>query len=131
MGIFTEEPRAPLYDARTRDAAVGADGVLRTCHVVDHKMQMGLVTRRGSWKSSPKIGNDLWNIQYIGGPTTQADVERCVRSAEPCATLIADGEAEIRSISYEVTTYGGLKVSVDYVNLKQDRNRVQRITTVI
>lgn len=133
MAIFDQHQVAPRYDGKTRDFPVDAAGVLKSCHPVDHMMMIGLCTRRGSWKSSPEVGHDLFNIQLLGAQSSQAGVERSVLAAEPIATLIKNGDVEILSVQSESgadRAPNGLLVAVDYRNLRLDRSKVQRITNV-
>ncbi|HWA29106.1 MAG TPA: hypothetical protein VG734_25880 [Lacunisphaera sp.] len=74
------------------------------------------------------MGNDLFKIKYLGLPNTQAEVERYVYSASPCDELIANGDVTVVNIAHDTTTEGALIVHVDYVNMRLDRNRVQRLT---
>lgn len=128
MLILSEPQTAPRYDGKTRSFLVDANGGLKSVHPVDHKFALGLCTKRGSWKSSPTIGNDLFRIEYLGIENMQAEVERCVLTAEPCATLIANGDVSIALIEHEQTPEGFLLVSVDYVNLRLDKNKILRAT---
>ncbi len=129
MSLFTDPPMAPRYDGKTRDFAMGANNVLREVGWVVTAMHLGLCTRKGSWRSSPKVGTDLQNIQYLGGESMQAEVERRVREGYPISQLLAEGKAEIVSIAYEITPSGQLLVAVDFVDLTADRNRIQQITS--
>lgn len=126
--IFGVQPKAWRYDGRTKDLLVDSNGVAKTCHPIDQMMMIGLCTKRGSMKSTPEIGTTLHEIQYLGNPNLQAEVEQRVRDGNPIARLIANGDVEIVAIEHEITTFGALLVAVSYINLRLDRNRVQRIT---
>lgn len=130
MPIFTEPPLSPKYDGRSRDFLVdSATGKLQGVHPVDHKMVMGICTRKGSWKSSPEVGQELHEIQYVGGSSAQTEIERCIRSAVPVAELLANGDVEIRGIAHESIKTGGFVVEVAYVNLRDDPSNVRRVST--
>ncbi len=117
---------APRYDSTTKDFTTDANGVWKTCHPVDSQVQLGLCTKKGSFRATPEFGTDYDSIQYIG-PETQARLERIVLEGHPVATLIANKDISVLSIGYEPLATGGMLVSVDYVNLRLDPNRIQRV----
>ena len=120
-------PTALRYDAPGQDwgQTVGLDGATRyrSVHPTDQGFALGMCIKQGTLKHSPKTGNMLHKIQYLGGKDLQQQVERCVRSANPIARLVADGSATIRRIEVE-TSGGRLAVACYFKNNLTNRKNV-------
>ena len=117
-------PQALRYEGSSRDWALADDGNYRAVHWVEQAFAIGCLTRRGSNKSSPDVGNDVHAIPYLGGLDLTATIEDCIRKANPIATLLKNGDADIVRIDHQTMPGGGLKVAVYFKNLRLDKNRV-------
>lgn len=126
--LFGVQPVAMRYDGKARDFLVNANGTHATCHPIDQQMMLGLCAPLGSMRSTPEIGNGLHHIEYLGNPNLQAEVEHHVRTANPIAQLLANGDVVIDLIRHETTSHGGLLVAVHYRNMRRDKKVAQTIT---
>jgi hypothetical protein len=119
------------YEGRTRGWVQADDGQYVKLHPVEQAVALAMCTRKGSLKSAPKVGNTLFEIEYVGGnPDLAADVEDRVLNAFPLSTLIASGDIEVIKIVIDETN--GLIVTLYFKNLRaQDPSKERRVPAVV
>ena len=104
------------YEGRTRGWVLDAGGQYVKLHPVEQAVALAMCTRKGSLKSAPKVGNTLFEIEYLGSPDIGADVEDRVRNAFPLSDLVRAGDVEIVKIDHDETN--GLIVTLYFKNLR-------------
>ncbi len=134
--IVTSPPLARVakgamrYEGRTRGWVQSADGQYVKLHPVEQAVALSMCTRKGSLKSAPKVGNTLFEIEYLGAPDLGADVEDRVRNAFPLSQLLAAGDVEIIKIAHDETN--GLIVVLYFKNLRaQDPTKQLHVPAVV
>lgn len=115
-------PAALHYDGKTRDWKRNADGQLIATHPNDEGMALSIFVKRGSVKSTPSIGNTLFDIEYLKQPNMAEEVRARVLDAFPLRKLVAEKKVEITGISHSETG-NRLAVFVSYINLEMNDGR--------
>lgn len=82
------------------------NGVSQLVHWVEHLMTVGS-TREGVVRA-PISASTTLALDYVSGLELQGEMARRVFAAQPIATLIANGDAEIRNIVAESTLSGAI-----------------------
>ena len=111
------------YDGATKSFPQDALGRLRELHPVDQMMAIGGLFPKGSVKSAPHIGHTLKEIPFLDAPNIAADIRDRVELAEPIATVLGRGDAEILRIDHWVQS-GKLAAAIYYFNLVTDPKRL-------
>lgn len=124
-------PAAMRYEGGARDWVLSDDTNYRAVHPVDQQMALGCLTRKGTLKSAPSVGNTVFDIPYLGGLDLSREINDRIRNAVPIKALLDNGDISIDRIDHEVVTGGGLKFAVYYRNLRLDPTRVisQQVAT--
>ncbi len=110
-----QSPIALLFDPRTRDYRLGADGRFVAVHPVDQETALALSLTYGDVGSTSNLGNRLRRIARLGGPSLQSGVEDLVRQA--LARLLDRKAIALLDITVQNPARGQLLVAVTYVNL--------------
>lgn len=108
-------PVALWWDAASRDYLLDANGFFKSLHPVDQKMGLALTTRKGTISSVPGQGARFTEIVFAAGPALGAQVNDFVKQAT--ADIVAAGEAQILSVSFQTPQSGSIAIQVSYVNL--------------
>jgi len=120
--VQSSPPRAPInlgamrYEGSTRGWVQDSTGQYVKLHPVEQAVALSMCTRKGSLKSNPRVGNTLFEIEYLGGDDLAKDVEDRVRNAYPLSVLVAAGDVEIVRIEHDETN--GLFVALYFRNLR-------------
>ncbi len=104
------------YEGRTRAWVRAGDGQYVKLHPVEQAVALSMCTRKGSLKSAPKVGNTLFEIEYLGSPDLGSDVEDRVLNAFPLSALIKNGDVRIVRIDHDESN--GLAVALYFKNLR-------------
>jgi hypothetical protein len=104
------------YEGRTRGWVQDESGQYVKLHPVEQAVALAMCTRKGSLKSAPRVGNTLFEIEYLGSPDLGADVEDRVRNAFPLSDLVRSGDVEIVKIEHDESN--GLVVALYFKNLR-------------
>jgi hypothetical protein len=134
--ILRSAPRKPVaqgairYEGKTRGWVRADDGQYVKLHPIEQAVALSMCTRKGTLRSAPKVGNTLFEIEYLGSPDIGADVEDRVRNAFPLSSLVAAGDVEIIKIDHDETN--GLAVILYFKNLRsQDPSRELHLPAVV
>jgi hypothetical protein len=118
------------YEGRTRGWVRREDGQYVKLHPVEQAVALAMCTRKGSLKSAPKVGNTLFEIEYLGLPDVGAEVENRVRNAFPLSDLIRSRDVEIVKIEHDESN--GLSVALYFKNLRSENpSKALRVPAVI
>lgn len=112
-------PAALHFDASSKTLLLSG-AAYADLHPVDSQMAIGLLFAQGSFLGDTTIGHTLRQVQ-LGQPAArlQRDVESRVRTANPIARLLANGDVEILSVQAEQNArVGRLSVLTHYRNLR-------------
>jgi hypothetical protein len=136
LPVVDSAPRAPLavgairYEGRTRGWIQADDGQYVKVHPIEQAVALSMCTAKGSLKSAPQVGNTLFEIEYLGSPDQEADVEDRVRNAFPLSALVTAGDVEIVRIEQDESN--GLSVILYFKNLRAtDPSKELRAPSVI
>src|SRR5690242_18105687 len=114
-------PAAMAYDGASRDWPLNVQNNYRSVHPVDQQMALSVLVRKGTIASAPNVGSTLHEITHLSAKTLQSDVDNRVRTSEPAATLVRNGQAKILRNRIDVSG-NALQVAVEYVNLATGQN---------
>lgn len=120
--VLTSDPRAALnkgamrYEGSPRSWVQDESGQYVKLHPIEQAVALSMCTRKGTLKSAPNVGNTLFEIEHLGAPDLEKDVEDRVRNAFPLSTLVAAGDVEIIRIDHDETN--GLAVALYFKNLR-------------
>ncbi len=104
------------YEGKTRGWEQDDNGQYVKVHPIEQAVALSMCTRLGSLKSAPRVGNTLFEIEYLGSPDLGADIEDRVRNAFPLSQLVANGDVEIVKIDHDETD--ALAVALYFKNLR-------------
>lgn len=124
--VIRARPAAKLFDPRTRDYGLDANGYVNGTHPVDAAVQVAMHFQAGKLASIADAGNTLRDVRVTVGPRVRTDVENRVRSA--LAHLTTRGDITIVKIEHEPGGRHGLKVRLTYIN-ERLLPRVEKLAT--
>ena len=110
-------PAAQEFDGATRDFPRDATGNFRALHPIDQGVALSLLTKRGSIKSAPEIGNTLHEISPVTASRVEQQVHVRVNDAFPLRDYLAADSVETIRIEYDISIRGRLAVAYTYRNL--------------
>lgn len=107
-------PEAARFDGRTKDFPLDSDGRYQATTSATQGVMMSLLVR--------ELGR-LRGLRPVPGPGLQRAAEDAVRIA--LLRRVAAGQIEVKSITATANNYGGVSLSVDFVDLTIDTDRTQ------
>lgn len=108
-------PVALWWDAASRDYLRDDNGFFKSLHPVDQKMGLALTLQFGTIATAFGLGAKFRQIRFTAGPTLGAQINDFVKQAT--ADIVAAGEAQILSVSFQTPQPGTIEIFVSYVNL--------------
>jgi hypothetical protein len=97
-----QRPTAMRYEGSVSDWTLyDATGGYQAVTPVEQGVVLSCCVERGQLKSSPKTGNTLHEIEYLGAENLEADVRDRLLTSSPLDSFIADGSASVDKIVVE------------------------------
>jgi hypothetical protein len=105
-------PEAARFDGRTKDFPLDSDGRYQATTSATQGVMLSLLVR------------ELGRLRALRpGPGLQRAAEDAVRIA--LLRRVAAGQVEVKSVTATANNYGGVSLSVDFVDLTIDTDRTQ------
>ena len=109
-------PAALLFDGRTRDFPLNAQGRYRRVHPVDQRVALALLIAYGTIASAPTVGDKVRRITKIV-KSTPGQVAGFVNEA--LDTMLRAGDIVLRDVQIETNRVNGtILLAVSYTNLR-------------
>jgi hypothetical protein len=122
-------PQALLFDGATRTFLFDDNGLLRSVHPVDQKVELGLLLELGKIAPVPTIGTAFRSIKYIDPQKIDNQVRDAIRLA--IGSLKTNGDIEEINVTVLRPNRNAFSVQFTYRNLRlpNDQRRTLTLST--